>query len=122
MSKQDRKIIFIVLLLALLLALVFYLASGKQASTQAVITLQGEERILPLDHAETLSLTGAYGPLTVEIAPGKIRVAEVTCPDQTCYKTGWIERSGQVIVCIPNQLVIHLEENQNNQGLDAVVY
>ena len=85
--------------------------------------LQGQaERTFPLDHAETISLTGAYGPLTIETAPGKIRVLEVTCPDQTCYKTGWIERSGQVIVCIPNQLVIRLEEAQNNAGLDAVVY
>lgn len=121
MSKQDRNIILFVLLATLLIALGFRLFPSEEDNLQAQITLQGNLfTTIPLDHQEFFTIDGVYGPVEIEIEPGKIRVAHVTCPDQICRKTGWISRSGQVIVCIPNQLVIQLIGPKEN--LDAIVY
>lgn len=40
---------------------------------------------------------------------GKIAVVSADCPDKTCVMTGYIDTSGQSIVCIPSKLVIKVE-------------
>ncbi len=47
--------------------------------------------------------------LVIEVNEGKIRVKEASCPEQICVHTGWISQAGQIIVCIPNHLLIQIE-------------
>ena len=69
----------------------------------------------------TFSVTGKSGLTnTVEVEPGRIRVREADCPDQICVDRGWLEADGQPIVCLPNTLVIQIE-NPSEDALDAVV-
>lgn len=80
----------------------------------AVITLDGQvvERVelSKVRAPYELSLTGESGITdVVEIAPGRIRVREATCPDQVCVRRGWLEGAGAApVVCLPNRLVISL--------------
>ncbi len=64
---------------------------------------------------------------TLEIYQGKIRVRDDSnhiCPLEYCMNVGWIERPGQVIVCVPNKMVITIKNlgNGEYQDLDAVIY
>lgn len=66
-------------------------------------------------------LTGKSGLTnTVEVEPGRIRVREADCPDQVCVDRGWLEADGQPIVCLPNTLVIQVE-NPSENAPDAMV-
>ena len=38
-----------------------------------------------------------------------MRVEQSDCPSQDCVHTGTITRAGQSIVCLPAQIVVHLE-------------
>ncbi|BDF70083.1 hypothetical protein CE91St41_26900 [Oscillospiraceae bacterium] len=68
-----------------------------------------------------LPVEGAAYPLIVEADHGRIRIAESACPGGDCLRTGWADRPGQQIICLPNRLVISLTgENGAADGIDAV--
>ena len=50
----------------------------------------------------------------VEINNGKVRMLEMSrelCPKGICSFTGWIDKSYQSIVCLPNKIVVAIEGN-----------
>lgn len=112
-------------LLALSLGGAWLLRGLTAPGTVAVITLDGAEvervDLSAVTREYTLSFTGERGLTNVlQVVPGNIRVLEADCPDQVCVHQGWIGTGAAPIVCLPNQLVIKLE-NAPRGGLDGVV-
>jgi len=60
------------------------------------------------------------GEMQVEVKNGQIRVASSDCPKRICVNTGWIRTPGQVIVCVPNKVLIQINTGASPL-LDAVV-
>ncbi|MDD5938745.1 MAG: NusG domain II-containing protein [Clostridiales bacterium] len=101
-----------------------FLFSRTASGTVAVITLDGETveeiDLSAVSESYTLTFTGKSGITdVVEVSPGKIRVKEADCPDQICVHQGWIETGVAPIVCLPNALVIQIQDS--GDGPDAVV-
>ena len=47
------------------------------------------------------------GELTVLIDPEKgICISEVTCPNHTCIKQGWVNKVGYPVTCLPNGVYV----------------
>lgn len=65
--------------------------------------------------------TGDGDHNTVEIANGRIRVIEATCPDHLCIEQGWLDMEYYLgfIACLPNSLVIEIDTPED-LGLDTV--
>jgi len=69
---------------------------------------------------ESIDLAAVYEPFTVtigdegfniiEVGPGRIRVLDADCKDRSCVRQGWISGGALPIVCLPNRLVIRLED------------
>ena len=55
----------------------------------------------------------------VEISKGKVRVTEASCKNQVCVKHGSISRTGETIVCLPNRLIVRIEDPEGG-GYDTV--
>ncbi|HRR92028.1 MAG TPA: NusG domain II-containing protein [bacterium] len=49
----------------------------------------------------------------------KVRILSSPCPDKLCVKQGYISESGQVIICLPNRVVIKIE---GRASFDALTY
>lgn len=114
-------------LLALLVAaaavvLLFFLRPQESNFLTVSVVLEGETvaryELSALTEPRTIPLDQADYPLTIQLEPGRVRIAESTCPSQDCVHTGWISRAGEQIICLPNRLVISLSGSQ--QGFDAV--
>lgn len=56
----------------------------------------------------------------IEIGDGKVRVIEADCPDQLDVKQGYIESPGEVIVCLPNKLVIEIKGKTKDEDIDYI--
>lgn len=56
---------------------------------------------------------------TIAVENGRICVLEATCPDQVCVHQGWISNSVVPVVCLPNELVIQIENTPGTE-MDAV--
>ena len=59
---------------------------------------------------------------TLEVRPGEIGVSDASCPDHICVNQGFIHNSLLPITCLPNKLVIQLEENTSAPKPDAITY
>lgn len=53
---------------------------------------------------------GSYNIISVE--HGQISVSEASCPDQICVNQGWITDSLIPITCLPNRVVVEIEEDE----------
>ena len=102
------------------------LLSRVSTGSIAAIYLDGElvERIdlAAVTESYTRTYTGKSGITdVVEVARGKIRVKEADCPDQVCVHQGWIETGVVPVVCLPNALVIQIEDGSAEPEIDGAV-
>ena len=58
--------------------------------------------------ARTLTVAGPLGDTLIEIQPGRARVARDPSPRQLCVKQGWLSRSGEAALCLPNQVSVEI--------------
>ncbi len=65
-------------------------------------------------------INGAIGVTRIEVRGGRVRVLSSPCPRQACRHGGWIGSAGEMLVCLPNQVVIRLP-GQRAGAIDAVV-
>ncbi len=109
-NRFDALVALIIALLAVVAALWFYLPRSQSGQLTVVISVAGEEtRRVPLsDFTETTVIGGGY-TLRVSTRDGGVAVTDSDCPTQDCVHTGVITRAGQSIVCLPAQVVVHLE-------------
>ncbi|MBQ6501978.1 MAG: NusG domain II-containing protein [Mogibacterium sp.] len=52
----------------------------------------------------------------VVISNGKVSVTEASCKNQVCVKHGIISRPGESIVCLPNRMVVRIENGSGEGG------
>lgn len=68
---------------------------------------------------EVFTIEGPIGGNTIQAEQGRIRVSSADCPDQICVRQGWLADGVTPIVCLPNQLVIRVENGPNELDLDG---
>lgn len=66
------------------------------------------------------SENGAYN--TIEVRPGEIAVVEASCPDKVCINMGFIKNPSLPISCLPNKLVIQLENTNTVNEPDGISF
>jgi len=72
-----------------------------------------------LNRDETFNTTGHIGETSIEIANKTIRVVSSDCPQKLCIRQGSIKQTGEIIVCVPNKLIISIEGRPKNK-FDAI--
>lgn len=109
-NRFDALVALIIALLAVAAALWFYLPRSQSGQLTVVISVAGEEtRRVPLSDFTETTVTGGSYTLRVSTRDGGVAVTDSDCPTQDCVHTGVITRAGQSIVCLPAQVVVHLE-------------
>ena len=103
--------------------LLFFLRPAGGNFLSASVVLDGETiaqyELDTITQPVLLEVEGAAYPLTIEVQPGRIRIAESSCPGQDCVHTGWASQAGQQIISLPNRLVISLT-GTNRDDIDAI--
>ena len=121
-NRYDAVVAAIVALLAVAVALWFYLPKTQSGELTVVISTGGEEAArAKLDSfTETTVTHNRHTPRITADGSG-VRVADSDCPTQDCVHTGTITRAGQSIVCLPAQVVVHLEGAASADAPDVIV-
>lgn len=57
---------------------------------------------------------------TIHIEDSKIWIREATCPDKVCLHQGKISHDGELIVCIPNKLLIQIKDKNEAETEDEI--
>lgn len=52
---------------------------------------------------------------------GAVSVTESSCGDKTCMRTGKISKRGEVIICVPNKIIVEIKGSSEERDVDAVL-
>lgn len=127
MEKKTRKNDIILIAVLAVIALASYAGIGfyQGANTKngvAVVTIDGGEYgryPLAVDTTEEIELPdGSYNVL--EIKDGEADITDASCPDGICVNHRAVSKQGQSIVCLPNKVVVEIE-NGEESDIDFMV-
>ena len=121
-NRYDAVVAVVVALLAVAAALWFCLPRTQTGDLTVVISVGGQEtqRTGLKDFAPTTLSHNGY-TLTIAADGDSVWVSDSDCPTQDCVHTGHLRRGGQSIVCLPAQVVVHLEGGVQSGVPDVIV-
>jgi hypothetical protein len=89
---------------------------------RAVIKGRDGEWVYPLSADRIVDVAGPLGSTRVEIRGKAVHIEESACPNKTCIAAGFIEKNGQWIACLPNQVLVRVEGGSSDAGVDASTF
>ena len=102
---KKRDIILIASILVIALAAFLFIELGKEEGARVVVAVEGREiATYSLSENGEYSLNGGTNILHIE--GGKAWLTEANCPDKLCVHQGKIDKTGEVITCLPNKLTV----------------
>lgn len=127
MTRWDKYLIVLVLLLSLVGIYFIKYHATNGGNKYISIQVNGEE-IKKITFGanmvgKTIDIETKFGYNKIEIGDGKVRVIDADCPDKLDVKQGWISSQGEVIVCLPNRMMIEIKsENDVDSEIDHISY
>lgn len=122
-KKRNTVILIVILVLAALGGIAAQRTFLKKEGTYGIVQSYGTE-IARMDLSEDAELTvgdetGGYNKIRVE--DGFIRVVSADCPDLICVRSQKIQNAGEVIACLPHELIITIEA-PDGEGADVIAW
>ena len=116
MKRNDWLLMAVIVLLAGI-GLVAYHHFGKQDAKMVVVTVKGQvygtyslekDREIYINDTNILAVKDGMADMTT-----------ADCPDQICVQHRVISKSGETIVCLPNQVIVEIVGGNDGEN-DAV--
>ncbi|MBE9536236.1 MAG: NusG domain II-containing protein [Proteobacteria bacterium] len=126
-TPADKVLIVILLLLGMSSYFIIRQLFPPLEAMTAVVEVQGREMMrlslsteIP-DRQVPLKLEG--GEAMLDVAAGRVRVLPMPdhlCSKHICSKTGWIGKPWQVIVCLPNKIIVRVVGQKETGDIDLI--
>lgn len=101
----------------------FFMRAPSSGAKTAIVKVDGKiVKEIPFTRenvGKLFVIESKYGRNVIEMEADRVHVIEADCPDKLDVKQGYIEREGEMIVCLPNRMTIEIREEKDD--LDAVV-
>lgn len=108
--------VLVVLIMALGVFSLFELNHLRQPGEMVIIEVKGQMvQQLDLKASQEITVNGSIGKTMVKIDQGAAQVIYSDCPEKICVKTGKITQAGEIIVCVPNKVVVKIAGKSKNQ-------
>lgn len=124
MTKGDKYLIIFIVVISLLSLVYVKKATTRYDEKYILIQVDGKDykKIFfgPEVIGKKIPIETEFGYNLIEVGDGKVRVIEADCPDKLDVKQGYISNPGEVIVCLPNRLVIEIKGDSIDEDLDYI--
>jgi len=111
--------VVLVFLVAAVMALAVPRPAGGRPARAEVEAAGKIVATLDLSSDGVSEIKGPLGVTRIEVLGHRVRVLFSPCPRQACRHGGWIGGAGEMLVCLPNEIVIRLP-GQRAGAIDAV--
>ena len=126
MTKWDKIVTLIVLLISISLFFIINIKNLNQGNKYISVQINGKEyKQITFDKSNKqriYPITSKFGKNVIEVENDRVRVIEADCPDKLDVKQGYIKNIGEIIVCVPNRFVIEIKGKNNKDNIDALNY
>ena len=127
MVKVWKTADIVLIVLLVVFAGVFYFILGTQGGSgtlgdMVVIRINGSDYSkMPLSEDNEIDIHDTNGTRTntLRIENGRAIMVYAACPDKLCVERGAVSRSGEIIICLPNRVVVEIIGKQSEY--DAIV-
>jgi hypothetical protein len=108
--KKNDMILFALLLAVAALSGIWYYMSHRTPALRAEVSIDGKvTEVLDLSKDQEITIQGAKnGTNTLTVKDGEIWCEEASCPDKVCIHQGKQSRDGDIIVCLPNLMIVQI--------------
>lgn len=125
MNRYDKSLIVFILISSIVLyaSMEWFVRASTSDKVVAVVTYR-EEEVLRIDMSidDNYVVEGTLGDVFIEVKNKALRVEKETSPYHICSIQGWVEFANVPIVCLPNHIVIIIENaSYNPEGEDSVI-
>ncbi|MDO4605342.1 MAG: NusG domain II-containing protein [Helcococcus sp.] len=127
LTKGDKVLVIVLIIFSILFAYYMSTVNNNLEKKYVSIQINGKE-IKTIDFSddiigETYVLETEFGRNVLQFGDEEVRIIEASCPDQLCVKQGKIGKVGQLLVCLPNRLVVEIKANDAiNDDIDSFVF
>ena len=117
LRKTDILLIAILAIIPLLLLAFNAVSTLNHTETRLIILKDGDVYgTYPLTEDRIIEI----GKTNIcEIRGGEVKMTHADCPDQICVHSVPISRYGGTIVCLPNKIVLSIEDAEDNKDTDV---
>ena len=117
-GKKDAVFLGLLLIIAIL---IFFFTNYYQKETGAMVTVTVtvDGKVYgnyDLEKEQTIDIkAGDKTTNILKISDGKAKMLTADCPDQLCVHQQAISKESQTIVCLPNKVVVEVEDVEEAQ-------
>lgn len=114
MKRGDKWLILVLVVTSVSLYLAYSLkmmhAAKYEGKTFARIELNGElyKKVELTAVTQEIKIVTNRGYDLLRISNYGIEVVESDCPDKICMSYGFIDKVGEMIICLPNRMVVEI--------------
>lgn len=110
-KKNDNILIAAILVIAIVVGVVLIFTQKSAENGIVIVTIDGKEYArYSLDENIQEKIEQSDGSYNIlEIKDGEVDVTEASCPDGICVDHHKISKTNQNIVCLPNKVVVSIE-------------
>ena len=111
-SPADKILLFCVSVIGLLS---LGIKSDVSDSGHVAVVQSGDVKMhVPLDRNRDIPIEWDEHRIVLRIENKSIRILYADCPRQYCVHSGPVRAAGDILICVPNKLVIRIEGKKKN--------
>ncbi len=116
-KRNDLILIACILVIGIIgIVSVEWYKSSSTSNGEAVVFVDGKETgRYPLNVDTEVRIEGVNGYNYLIIRSGKAWIEEADCPDKICIYHGKIHKNGETLVCLPNKVVVEVQNGEENE-------
>jgi hypothetical protein len=107
--KTGDYILAALILIGIFVGIFLIRSSASEGQIVSIFVGNQEQYRFKIFENRTITITGPIGKTVVKVEHGNVWVESAPCPHQICKSMGKISKAGEIIVCIPNKLLIRIE-------------
>ncbi|GAB2023097.1 NusG domain II-containing protein [Pseudolactococcus yaeyamensis] len=125
-ALQMKPLDFIIIICLMMASFTPFLLLGNKSTPNRQAQLRVDAQIIKsfdLTKNQTYTYQDDDGDSNkIEVRDGRIAIVYANCGDQICVRKGFINQTGQTIVCLPHKLVIEVMPSGDDDGNRIIDY
>ena len=105
--------------LSILLSFFIFRFVQEEGQTVSVFVDGRQTHHLSLKDVRQIHVRGPAGVTTIHVENGYAWIDEAPCPQKICMRMGKISRTGEMVVCVPNRILLKID-GKDARNLDGI--